>query len=104
MRPAPLTPRTFRRNIPLLYAIRVLFCAHFFGAVLVPFFTKWGGLELSQVFYLNAWFMLCSFALEVPTGVIADFFGRKVSLALGGLVAAGGVLTSRCRTGPPRAT
>jgi MFS family permease len=92
MLPAPVTRPLFRRNIPLLYAIRVLFWAHFFGAVMVPFFTEWGGLKLSQVFYLNAWFMLCSFVLEVPTGVIADFFGRKISLALGGLVAAGGAL------------
>lgn len=92
MLPATVTRPLFRRNIPLLYAIRVLFWAHFFGAVMVPFFTEWGGLKLSQVFYLNAWFMLCSFVLEVPTGVIADFFGRKISLALGGLVAAGGAL------------
>ena len=78
----------FRRNIPLLYAIRILFWSHFFAAVMVAFFTQWGGLKLSHVFYLNAWFMLCSFLLEVPTGTIADFLGRKVSLALGGLVAA----------------
>lgn len=78
----------FSRNIPLLYAIRILFWSHFFAAVMVAFFTQWGGLKLSHVFYLNAWFMLCSFLLEVPTGTIADFLGRKVSLALGGLVAA----------------
>lgn len=87
----PISQRTpFHRNIALLYGIRVLFWAHFFAAVLVPFFTQWGGLKLSQVFYLNAWFMLCSFLLEVPTGTIADFLGRKVSLALGGLVGAAG--------------
>jgi MFS family permease len=77
------------RNVPLLYAIRVLFWAHFFAAVMVPFFTQWGGLKLAHVFYLNAWFMFCSFVLEVPTGTVADFLGRKTSLALGGLVAGG---------------
>ncbi len=82
--------RALRRNVPLLYLIRTLFWAHFFGAVMVPFFTQWGGLKLSQVFYLNAWFMLCSFLLEVPTGTVADFLGRKFSLALGGLFAAAG--------------
>lgn len=90
--PTPRPASVLRRNLGLLYAIRILFWMHFFGAVLVPFFTQWGGLKLSQVFYLNAWFMLCSFVLEVPTGTIADFFGRKVSLALGGLIAAGGAL------------
>ena len=90
---SPAQPQpAFLRNVGLLYAIRVLFWAHFFGAVMTQFFTEWGGLKLSQVFYLNAWFMLCSFLLEVPTGAIADFFGRKVSLALGGLVAAGGAI------------
>ena len=82
--------RALRRNVPLLYLIRTLFWAHFFGAVMVPFFTQWGGLKLSQVFYLNAWFMLCSFVLEVPTGTVADFLGRKFSLALGGFFAAAG--------------
>ncbi len=85
-----LAQRALRRNVPLLYLIRTLFWGHLFGAVMVPFFTQWGGLKLSQVFYLNAWFMLCSFLLEVPTGTVADFLGRKVSLAMGGFVAAAG--------------
>ncbi len=84
--------RALKRNVPLLYLVRTLFWGHLFGAVMVPFFTQWGGLKLSQVFYLNAWFMLCSFLLEVPTGTVADFLGRKVSLALGGFVAAAGAL------------
>lgn len=88
--PVSAPPTVFRRNVGLLYLIRVLFWAHFFAAVMVPFYTQWGGLKLSQVLYLNAWFMLCSFLLEVPTGTVADFLGRKVSLALGGLVAAAG--------------
>jgi len=36
--------------------------------------------------------MLWIFILEVPTGVIADYFGRKYSLALGALVVAFGAL------------
>ncbi len=79
-------------NLWKLYAIRGLFWAHFWSAVLTPFFTDWGHLKLSQVMYLNSWFMFCSFLLEVPTGVVADFFGRKISLALGGAIACLGVL------------
>jgi MFS family permease len=79
----------FSSNIWKLNGIRMLFWMHFFGPVLVPFFTQWGGLKLSQVFYLNAWFFFCNFLFEVPTGAVADFLGRKTSLALGAIL--GGV-------------
>ena len=75
----------YRANLWKLKAIRMLFWMHFFGAVLVPFFTQWGGLKLSQVLFLNAWFMLWNFALEVPTGALADSIGRKNCLVLGSL-------------------
>jgi MFS family permease len=73
-------------NIWRLYAIRMLFYMQFFSAVLVPFFTDWGGISLAQVLFLNAWFFLCNFFFEVPTGTVADYLGRKVSLALGNVV------------------
>lgn len=72
-------------NIKKMYAIKLFFYMHFFGAILVPFFTDWGGLKFSTVMYLNAWFMLWNFILEVPTGTIADHFGRKASIVLGAL-------------------
>lgn len=75
-------------NIWKLKAIRALFYMHFFGSVLVPFYTQWGGLKLSQVLFLNSWFMFWNFALEIPTGTVADFFGRKASLMLGCAVGA----------------
>ena len=74
------------RNIPRLYLIRTLFWMHFFSAVIIPFYTGWGGITLAQVFYLNAWFFFWNFVLEVPTGTVADFFGRKVSLVAGSAV------------------
>ncbi|WNG36421.1 MFS transporter [Archangium violaceum] len=79
-------------NIWKLQAIRMLFWMQFFSAVLVPFYTDWGGISLAQVLFLNAWFFLCNFLFEVPTGTVADFLGRKVSLALGSLVGVGAAL------------
>lgn len=64
----------------------------FFSAVLVPFFTQWGHISLTQVQVLQSWFMLWFFLLEIPTGVVADYLGRKYSLTLGGLVVAIAVL------------
>lgn len=79
---------SYSRNIPTLRAIRTLGWMHFFGAVLIPFYTQWGGLSLSQAMMLNSWFMLWNALLEIPTGTVADYLGRKVSLALGSLLGA----------------
>ena len=50
------------------------------------------GLTLSQVFFLETWFLVWSVILEIPTGVIADWLGRKVSLFLGALIVTLGAL------------
>jgi MFS family permease len=84
--------RALKANIPKMYAIRLLFWMHFIAAVIVPFFTLWGGIRFSQILYLNAWFMFWNFLLEVPTGTVADFMGRKISLVSGSIIAALGVL------------
>jgi MFS family permease len=58
------------------------------SAVIIPFFRDWGGLTYVQVFALQTWFMVMSFLMEVPTGTVADRFGRKVSVASGSLLLA----------------
>ncbi|MBI3289701.1 MAG: hypothetical protein HYZ74_09315 [Elusimicrobia bacterium] len=63
-----------------MYAWRTLTMLHFFAGALVPFFTDWGGLTLPQVLLLQAWFFFWIFLLEIPTGAVADRFGRKASL------------------------
>ena len=80
------------RNRPLLIAFRACFWMHFLSAVIVPFYTEWGGLTLAQMMAMNAWFMAWNFALEVPTGAVADVFGRKWSMVLGALTAVAGAL------------
>ncbi len=87
--PTAENPSAYSKNLWKLNGIRLLFWMHFFGPVLVVFFTQWGKLSLSQVFYLNAWFFFCNFLFEVPTGALADRFGRKASLALGSLLGFG---------------
>jgi len=70
------------KNVKLMYAVKFFFWMHFFAAVIIPFFTQWGGLKFSEVLYLNAWFMFWIFLLEIPTGTIADFISRKASISL----------------------
>jgi MFS family permease len=81
-----------RRNPSRLLVVRALYWTHFVAAVLVPFMTEWGGLTLVQVFILNAWFMMWNMLFEVPTGAVADRFGRKWSIVLGSVVTAAACL------------
>lgn len=58
----------------------------FYVSVLVPFYTQWGHLNLTQVQILQSWLMIWMFIFNIPTGVFADHFGRKTSIALGNLI------------------
>ena len=75
-------------NVPKLAAVRFLCWMHLMSAVIIPFFREWGRLSFVQIFALQTWFMLMSFLMEVPTGAVADRFGRKVSVACGGFLLA----------------
>ncbi len=88
--PPPSTAR-LARNVPLVYATRLLYQTHFLAAVLIPFFRDWGGIDLGRILLLNAWFFFWVSAFEVPTGGVADRFGRKTSAAIGYALGALGV-------------
>ena len=75
---------SFDKNIKRAYWFKFFRGLHFFSAVLIPFFTLWGKISFTQIMILQAVFTFSSFLLEVPTGVIADKFGRKTSLILAG--------------------
>ncbi|MFA4872938.1 MAG: MFS transporter [Patescibacteria group bacterium] len=85
-------PDTLAHTIHRYYTYNFLRDLFFLSAVLVPFFTDWGGITLFQVQILQSWFMLWIFILEIPTGAVADYLGRKYSLALGAFAAMGGAL------------
>jgi MFS family permease len=92
-------PVDLKANLPKLCAVRAFFWMHFFSAVIVPFYTRWGGITLAEVLFLNAWFMFWNFVLEVPTGSVADRFGRKNSLILGHVIGAAAALVYVSRPG-----
>ena len=66
-----------------MYLMKFLKEIMFFSAVSVPFLQQWGGLNFSQIMFLQSWFIFWVFALEVPTGVVADKIGRKTSIYIG---------------------
>ena len=58
----------------------------FFTAVLIPFYTQWGHINLTQAQILQSWFSFWVLVAEVPTGAVADYLGRKWSLVIGSVV------------------
>lgn len=82
----------FKSNILKMYLFEILQNLHFFAGVLVPFFTLWGGMNFTQIMILQAIFTFSIFLMEVPTGTIADKFGRRISLSLAGVTGMLGAL------------
>lgn len=75
-----------RKEIIFFYIFNVLKNLHFFGAVSVPFFLKRAGLDYTGMFLLETVFAVSMIVCEIPTGVVADRLGRKVSLFLGAFI------------------
>ncbi len=73
----------FKANIWKFYILEFFISFHLVSGVLVPFFIEWGKISFTQVMILQSWFMFWIFILEIPTGAIADFLGRKTSIYLG---------------------
>lgn len=82
----------FSSNIKRAYLFKFFVQFHLIGGVLIPFFTVWGRLTLAQTLLIQSWFLIWSFLLEVPTGAVSDYIGRRQSLYLAGLVGAIAVL------------
>lgn len=80
-----------RRSLWACYAFDIFASIHFSSAIIIPFFIEWGKLSYVQVYSLQSWFLIWLFLLEVPTGVMADRFGKKFSLGLGAAVGACGL-------------
>src|SRR5262245_40377312 len=71
MKKSPLS-----RNIPLFIAFRVLFNARWYYPVLAVLFLDFG-LSVEQYALLNVAWAAAIVGLEVPSGALADRFGRK---------------------------
>lgn len=67
----------------MLYLFSFIKSLQFFGALAVPFYLQRLGFSYTQMFLMETVFSVCLFLFEVPTGVIADKFGRKVSIFFG---------------------
>lgn len=76
----------FKANIWKFYLFKFFISLYFLDGVLIPFFTDWGGINFTQIMFLQSWFMIWIFLLEVPTGAVADYLGRKHSIIMAAIV------------------
>lgn len=88
----PATRRALEANIQRFYLFRLLVHLQFWMPIWVIYLLDERGLSLQQVTFMDAPFFLALVLAEVPTGAIADRYGRRLSLALGTLCNAVAVL------------
>jgi MFS family permease len=72
-----------QRNIPKVYALNFFMMFLVTIPIIVPYWKQFG-LNLKQVYQLQAVFGLMMIILDVPAGYISDLFGRKKCLIIVG--------------------
>lgn len=82
---------SYGSNIWKMYLVNFFKNLQFFGSVAIPFFLDWAKIDYTRIFLLEAAFVFWVFIMEIPTGVVADKYGRKASIILGGLAFAIGI-------------
>ncbi|MFX1238109.1 MAG: MFS transporter [Promethearchaeota archaeon] len=59
------------------------------SSIIIPFFLLWGRLNLIEFSFLQSYYFIATFMLEIPCGLLADRLERKWILAFSGLLSAG---------------
>ncbi|MCB9809923.1 hypothetical protein H6771_03045 [Candidatus Peribacteria bacterium] len=81
------------RNIPLLYLTSLFMgLGNCWAPIMVLYQLQLIGMSMTQVMLGEAAFAASLVLLEVPTGIVADKYGRRTSLLLGRGIHAIGIL------------
>ena len=83
------TRSPFARNIPIYYSFQFVRGFHFWLPIWFLFLQSQHGLSYVQIGFMEVLFGIATILAEVPTGAIADRFGRRVALGIGALGFAG---------------
>ena len=83
---------SYSSNLWKMYLLKFFSGLHFTAGIIVPFFMQWGGLSFSEVLILQALFVFALFVFEIPTGALADYFGRKHTILIAGFFGCLGAL------------
>jgi MFS family permease len=76
--------RRFARNIPVYYLFYAVSGFLIWMPIWVIYLQEFRGMSLTQIATIESIFWITVVIAEVPTGAVADRWGRRVSLALGG--------------------
>jgi predicted MFS family arabinose efflux permease len=87
----PKSDARLERDLRLFQVFRFLSTSYLFIPVLVRFFQE-RGLDFTQIALLNSVYAITAIVFEVPTGALADRFGRRRAMVLGALLMAAGCL------------
>ena len=79
------TRSPFARNIPLYYLFQFVRGFHFWLPIWFLFLQSQHGLSYIQIGMMEVGFGIATMLTEIPTGAIADRFGRRVALGIGAL-------------------
>ena len=79
----PTPPRAFARNIPLFYLFQFVRGFHFWLPIWFLFLQSQHGLSFTEIGLIEALFGAATILSEIPTGAVADRFGRRIAMALG---------------------
>lgn len=74
----------YEANIARFFAYSTLQSFQLWIPIWIVYLQQQRGLSLTEITFLDAPFFLTQVLAEVPTGALADRYGRKVSLLLGG--------------------
>ncbi|MYE06598.1 MAG: MFS transporter [Chloroflexi bacterium] len=76
--------RRYARNIPVYYLFYAVSGFLIWMPVWVIYLQEFRGMSLTQIATIESIFWITVVLAEVPTGAVADRWGRRVSLAMGG--------------------
>src|SRR5262245_3252455 len=71
---------TLRRLVGAYFAFQTFGAANFFWPVFFVFYQRYGGLGLPAILGLQAFNTFARVTLEVPFGLLADRYGRRLAL------------------------
>ncbi len=74
--------KTITKHKLLIYLCTIFNFEVFIGPILVFFYTKYMGLSFSQYFFIDGLIFVLLALFEIPSGYIADKFGRKKVLLI----------------------
>ncbi|MBP7842903.1 MFS transporter [Candidatus Woesebacteria bacterium] len=82
---------SLKGNVKKYYAFNFFNSLEFFAPVIVLFWQS-KGLNFSQIMVLQSIYAIGVIVLELPTGALADYLGKRISLILGSLFFTAGFL------------